>query len=108
VNTRQVRDGRRHSAEEISRILEQYRSGSCTQRDLAERHGVCVATIQNWLRRSRHDVIPHPNDWIEVVAERTPMAESYRIELPNGRALVLGAEWRSTRVRELLETLSQP
>ena len=38
---------------DIQRLATEYEAGACTQRELAQRHGVCVGTIRNWLKRHR-------------------------------------------------------
>jgi len=100
---------RRHSPDVIERIVAEYRGGTSTQREVAERHGICVATLQNWLRKAEslgsRDGDPR---WIEVIAEAPASSGSYRIELPRGRALVLGARWRPEEVRQLVSLLSLP
>lgn len=101
---------RRHSAAEIERILAEYRDGTHTQAEVAVRHGISVGTLGNWLRRAPTGgpVSPPDGDWIEVVSETPAATEAYRIELPGGRALVLGADWRPAAVRELVSLLCQP
>jgi transposase-like protein len=79
-----------------------------TQRQLAAQHGISPGTLQNWLRRDREQSGSAPSHgWLEVVAEAPSPAEAYRIELPRGRALVLGPRWRAAEVRELLSLLTE-
>jgi len=100
---------RRHSPDGIERILSEYRDGTSTQREVAERHGICVGTLRNWLRQDRkQSTSPPSHGWLEVIAEAPSPAESYRIELPRGRVLVLGPRWRAGEVRELLSLLTAP
>lgn len=99
---------RRHSPEQIDQILAEYERGSATQREVAARYAVNVGTIQNWLRRRRRPAPASGDGWIEVVAEEPAAAGVYRIELPHGRTLVLGAGWRPGEVRELVGVLGQP
>ena len=96
---------RRHAPEQVAGILAEYERGPATQREIADRHGVSVGTIQNWLRRRERQVSASGNGWIEVVAEEAAAAGAYRIELPNGRTLVLGVGWRAGEVRELVGLL---
>lgn len=92
----------------IERIVAEYREGTSTQREVAKRHGICVGTLGNWLRRDRRPSTGAANHgWLEVVAEAPATAESYRIEVPRGRALVLGPGWRTTEVRQLLGLLTE-
>jgi transposase-like protein len=101
--------GRRHSAGEIRRIVAQYREGTQTQREIAERHGICVGTLRNWLERTACNSSKSvEGNWIEVIAEAPASSATYRIELPGARALVLGAGWRRDEVRELVNLLGQP
>lgn len=99
---------RRHSPEQVARILTEYERGSATQREIAARHGLSVSTLQNWLRRQDGRVPAPAPGWIEVVAEEPAATGVYRIELPHGRTLVLGAGWRPGEVRELVGVLGQP
>lgn len=96
---------RRHSKDEVARIVAEYQRGTLTQREVAEHHGVCIATIQNWLRRVQ-PAEPEANGWIEIVPSPPRSTNSYRIELPNGRVLVLGTGWQAPQVRELIEAIS--
>jgi transposase-like protein len=100
----QVRRPRRSSAE-IQRIVGEYRSGSHTQREFAQSQGICVATLQNWLRKEPAKA-GTPTEWIEVVASERVKAGNYRIELSGNRTLVLDSDWQPSRVRELIRILS--
>lgn len=101
---------RRRSAAEIAAIVQQYRQGELTQRELAQQHGVCAGTIQNWLRREMgvHSQAVSPSAWIELVPEKPSSVSSYRIEFPQGPVLVLNAGWKAAEVRELARALSIP
>ena len=90
---------------DLQQIATEYEAGTCTQRELARRHGVCVGTIQNWLRRHRAGRAAQPSGWVEVIPERPDAVERYRIELPNGRTVVLAANWQPDRVRELSQAV---
>ena len=100
---------RRHSREEIARIVADYERGEGTQREIAARHGVCPGTLQNWLRRQRSSGERESGEqWVEVVADVDEPVGAYRIEVSRGRALVLGPGWRAAEVRELVALLSEP
>jgi transposase-like protein len=100
---------RRHSPREIERIVAQYREGTHTQREIAERHGICVGTLRNWLERAAGNAPKEvERNWIEVIAEAPARSATYRIELPGARTLVLGAGWCRDEVRELVNLLCQP
>lgn len=93
----------------MERIVAEYQDGSSTQREIAERHGIGVGTLRNWLRRSEASGSSSSEQpWIEVIAEAPTSSGTYRIELPQGRALVLGTRWRLEEVRQLVGLLSQP
>jgi hypothetical protein len=94
----------RRSPGEIQRIVGEYRSGSLTQREFAVSQGICVATLQNWLRKEPARA-GSQREWIEVVPTEKPKAAQYRIELPGNRSLVLESDWQPGRVRELLQIL---
>ena len=98
-------DRRQHSQIDIDRIVSEYGDGACTQRELARRHGVCVGTIQNWLRRHRAGPPAQPSGWVEVIPDRPHAAGHYRIELPTGRIVVLPADWHPDRVRKLIQAV---
>ncbi len=99
---------RRRSSAEIEEILAEYRRGGVTQRELAERHGVCPGTIQNWLRHRSGPPNEGKAGWIEMIPEATKPAATYRIEFPGGPTLVLGPGWRSTEVRQLVQIVTSP
>jgi hypothetical protein len=74
---------------------------------LAQQHGICVGTIQNWLRRSKAPCSSAAEaQWIELIADVPKGDSSYRIEFPGGPTLVLGSGWRPAEVRELVQTLA--
>lgn len=106
---REAHRRRRYSAGEVQRIVAEYREGMRTQREIADQYGVCVGTLRNWLSRTS-SAPPARTDpgWIEVVAEAPSLGTTYRIELPGGRALVLGSGWRTDAVRELVGLLCTP
>jgi transcriptional regulator with XRE-family HTH domain len=97
---------RRRSPVEIEEILAAYHHGGVTQRELAERHGVCVGTLQNWLRRSSASPDAGKAAWVELIPEATKPGGAYRIEFPGGPTLVLGPGWRAADVRELIQVLA--
>ena len=97
---------RRQTRTDIDRVVSEYQSGTLTQRELAQRHGVCVGTIQNWLKLHRQPAATRDNAWIEVVPEAPPSAGQYRIEWQDGRALILREDWQAGRVRELIQAIS--
>jgi len=103
----QPRRRQRRTAEEIQETLAEYRSSSLTQRQFAESRGICVATLQNWLRKARSAPAEQAQSpWIEVVPGDKPRTAQYRIELPGSKALVLGSDWEPRVVRDLLQLLS--
>lgn len=54
----------------MEQIVSEYQDGSNTQREIAERHGIGVGTLRNWLRRSEASGSScSEQPWIEVVAE---------------------------------------
>lgn len=95
----------RHPQIDIEQITAEYQAGHCTQRELAERHGVSVGTIQNWLRRHRTGHPARTGGWVEILPTGPRTAGDYRIELPNGRVVVLAGDWKAGRVRELIEAV---
>lgn len=97
---------RRRSPGEIEEILAIYHQGGVTQRELAERHGVCSGTIQNWLRRKSVPLEDSKAGWVELIPEAARPGDSYRIEFPGGPTLVLGPGWRAADVRELVQALA--
>lgn len=97
---------RRHTQEEIAAIVARYRRGEATQQDLARHHGICVGTLQNWLRKHAPRSSASEDHWIELIPEVPKGGSSYRIEFPGGPALVLGSGWQAAEVRELVQALS--
>jgi transposase-like protein len=97
---------RRHTQSEIDRILSEYARDGGTQRELARCHGVCAATIRNWLQRTQSRDAPKSASWVELVAAPPPPSGNYRIELPNGRVVVLPAQWQAGQVRALIAAIS--
>jgi len=97
---------RRHTQSEIDRILSEHTRAGGTQQEVARRHGICVATLRNWLQRAQNRSAPNANSWVELVAAPSRPVGNYRIELPNGRVLVLPSEWLADQVRELINAAS--
>ncbi len=91
---------------DLQQIATEYEAGTCTQRELARQHGVCVGTIQNWLKRHRAGRPARTGGWVEVLPAGPRKVGEYRIELPSGRVVVLAGDWDAARVRELVEAVS--
>ncbi|MCC6234851.1 MAG: helix-turn-helix domain-containing protein [Verrucomicrobiales bacterium] len=92
----------RHSAAEIRRAVADYQHGDATQGELARRYGVCAGTIRNWLRRSGGQDDAKIPAFVELLPVSHGSRLPYRIELSNGRSLVLPPDWDAVRVRELI------
>ena len=97
---------RRHTQQEIEAIVARYQRGEASQGDLARHHGICVATLQNWLRKHAPRSGAPEASWIELIPDGPKGGSPYRIELPGGPTLVLGSGWRSAEVRELVQALA--
>lgn len=97
---------RRLSPGEINEILAVYHQGGVTQRELAERHGVCSGTIQSWLRRKSVVLDDGQAGWVELIPEVAKAGGTYRIEFPGGFTLVLGPAWQVADVRELVQVMA--
>ena len=96
----------RHSVAEVGRAVADYQRGDATQSDLARRYGVCAGTIRNWLRRSGVPDAADAPAFLELLPVSHGSRLPYRVELPNGRSLVLPHDWEAVRVRELIELAS--
>lgn len=97
---------RRHTQREIEAIVARYQQGEATQRDLARQQGICVGTLQNWLRKQAPRSSAAQANWIELIPDRPNGGGSYRIEFRDGPTLVLDSGWRAAEVRELVQALS--
>ena len=96
----------RHPAAQIERAVSDYQRGDGTQRALARRYDVSVGTIRNWLRRADAHATPVAPAFVELLPMSSGSRMPYRIELPNGRSLVLPPDWEASRVRELIQLIS--
>ena len=96
----------RHSVAEVGRAVADYQQGEATQSELARRYGVCIGTIRNWLRRSGGRGAANAPAFLELLPVSHGPRLPYRVELPNGRSLVLPPDWEAVRVRELIELAS--
>lgn len=96
----------RHSAAEIERAVSDYHLGNGTQRALARRYDVSIGTIRNWLRRARPRHTPAAPAFVELLPVSPGSRLPYRIEMSNGRSLVLPPDWEAGRVRELIQLIS--
>lgn len=97
---------RRHTQQEIEAIVGRYRRGEATQRDLARHHGICVGTLQNWLRKDTPRSGASEAHWIELIPGGPKSGSPSRIEFAGSPTLVLGSGWQTAEVRELVRALA--
>jgi hypothetical protein len=84
--------GRRYSAPERQRLLEDFKRSGLTQRAFAQKFGIGLSTLQLWLRQAASTpVTSRPEGFVEIPdAFSFPPQQAvgcYRIHLPTGVSL---------------------
>lgn len=101
-----IRKKRRYTREERERILSAYRSSSQTQKGFCREVGLPLATLGQWLSRSRQ-----PDDTGKLIEVSLPTAltnaaaASLAIELPGGIVVRIAAGTSASWVREIIHVL---
>lgn len=95
---------RRRSDEEIQLLCARFRDSGLTQRQFAENVGVCVGSVQRWLRHQEKNSPPHRPRFVEALpTDAARERHECRIELPAGIRMVC----RELPSPEYLATLVQ-
>jgi len=80
---------RRRSAEEIQALCTRFRESGLSQRQFAEEIGVCVASLQRWLKRPGQNGLTRIPRFVEALPIHTAQEiRECRIELPAGIRVV--------------------
>jgi hypothetical protein len=92
----------RRSAEQVSRLIEEYGASGLTRREFCERHHIPVTTLDYW-RRSQ----PRKPRLVEVEVAATEILQGFTLVLANGRRIE--SSWRFAdrelaRLIQLVET----
>ena len=97
---------KRFPAAEKVQILKSYRQGNLTQREFCARSGICLSSLQRWLRLSESNKAG-PSGFIEIPCGPSLSAGSlsYRVQLPGGIGLEMGRGFVAREVEELCRML---
>jgi transposase-like protein len=111
----QLTKRRRRTPEEIQQLLDNYQKSGQSQRQFAAQAGVCLATLQIWLRRVRKAgaVRGQPMARPRLLEVQLPYGSqfqrrqrSYCIELPQGAILRVESGFDLQEVGQLLALLA--
>ncbi len=99
----------RHTADERAELLAGFHRSGLTQARFAERNGLGLSCLRNWLSKaraaestaSRATLLPLPVN----LAAAGPAGPAYRIGFPGGHSLEVGAGFRVDELRELCQLL---
>src|SRR5262245_55279342 len=90
---------RRRSPEEIRQLLGAYERSGFTQQAFADRVGVCLASVSNWLRKARQedgwqgeDLLPRRSRLVPVTI-RSTASSSFELVTPGGATLRIPADF---------------
>ena len=79
----------RRSAEEIQTLCTRFRESGLTQRQFSEEIGVCVGSLQRWLKRQGQNGLTRNPRFVEALPIHTAQeVRECRIELPAGIRVV--------------------
>jgi transcriptional regulator with XRE-family HTH domain len=85
-----------------SETLAEFRSSGLTQREFADKAGISVSALCNWLRQERNRAFKEELSFVEIPALGAPTSHAYKVQLPGGAALEVPQGFASAEVRELL------
>ena len=96
---------RRHTPAQRDKILAAYQRSRLSQKDFAAQAGIGHSTLTLWLRQAgaresgRSTFVPVPNLWSAAAAP------AYRLQLPQGVIVEVGAGFRAEELGALLQLL---
>lgn len=88
----------RRSAEEIERLLEQYRASGLTQIEYCRQTGMVLSTLGRYLRRSRSP----EQQLVRVKVESADPDTEFVLVLGNGRRIASGWAFGDTELARLI------
>jgi len=102
---------RRRSPEEILELVGEYERSGLTQQAFADRIGVSLGSVSNWLRRARNadarqpeELLPAPSRLIPVTL-RSTAPPPFELVTPGGATLRIPPDFDPTALERLLPLL---
>ncbi len=98
---------KRSTSEERRKILESYQQGQSTQKDFAEDAGICLSTLQRWLREDVGTDRGVKKPFIEIpnLLSVSSGLATYRLESGGGWKLEIRSGFKVEELEGLLRTL---
>ena len=91
-----------------AKTLREFRTSGLTQQEFADRAGISVSSLCNWLREERS---PAPKErgfsFVEIPALSVPIARAYKVQLPGGAALEVPPGFAAVEVKDLLRLIRE-
>lgn len=82
---------RRRSAEEIQKIIEQFRASSLSQREFSEQAGIKLSTLGRYVRQDKHSPSSQCQQLLRVKLEAPAEPDTgFVLMLGNGRRIASG------------------
>lgn len=109
MNYQSTRRKRRTSMER-ARLLAEYEQSELTQREFAERNGISMSCLSQWLRKSRavgNGQAKH-RAFLELpvpLAPRESVRPMFRIEFPGGQSVELHTGFELEELRQICQLL---
>lgn len=91
----------RRSAEEVERVVQQYRASGLSQREFAQQAGIKLSTLGRYVRRDGRSEAPQ--QFVRVKLETPAEPESgFVLMLGNGRRIASGWTFSDTALARLI------
>lgn len=104
---------RRYTEAERQTIIKEYKAGNSSQASIAKKHGICKATIQNWLRSHRKQKVKtKPQKFLPVrifksgIKERS-LDHTFEVILKSDRYLRFSSGFDPKEIRSLIKILEE-
>jgi transposase-like protein len=100
------------SPEEIRELLSEYEGSGLTRQAFADRVGVCVWTIYNWLRKARELKVPKAEELLPAkrlvpVTIRSTASSPFELVTPRGLTLRIPVDFDPAALERLLALLER-
>jgi hypothetical protein len=99
--------GKRRTAEEIAKILEQHRRSGLSLLAFAHKHQLCYTTLLRWRRSQTKSARAAGPGFVPIQIETGSISSDYVLSWPRGRSLRIPTRFDPDALRQLLSVLEE-
>ena len=99
--------GKRRTAEEIAKILQQHRRSGLSLLAFAHQHQLCYSTLLRWRRSQTKPARAADPGFVPIQIETGSISSDYVLSWPRGRSLRIPARFDPDALRQLLSVLEE-